>query len=418
MRNKGEGSIHFDKGRGLWVGVIELDPLSGKRQRKTVRRKSKKELLDEMARLRLQLKREGMLPTSSPTVEQWMRLWLRRSPDEVRPNTLVNYRTVVEKYVIPNIGSVKLDKVSASHLRRVYDSMLDQGLSSTYALNAHRIMSSAFTAAVREGKIGMNPIVRVAAPRKSRVALETLDLAEGLQLLAHVSTIEQGTRWATYLLTAARRGEVLGIERHRVGDVLDLSWQVQRIPWAHGCGASILVAEEAVYPCRERAAACPDRKIAVPHDYDYRTLYEGLYLTRPKTSAGWRVIPLVDPLRSMLDWHMAQYPSTTSELLFHVDGRPFDPDRVSKEWRRVLHDSGIDRDVRLHDIRHTTVELLFAAGVPEDIIMQIVGHSTVTMTRSYRTRTDIDRLTRAMEQFSAQFMPGARQLGTREGGAL
>jgi integrase len=353
-----------------------------------------------------------MLPTASPTVEQWMRAWLRRAVSEVRPNTVLNYRAVIEKYVIPNIGAVKLDRVSATHLRRVYDSMLALGLSSTYTLNAHRIMSSAFADAVREGKIGTNPIVRVAAPRKSVVKLETLDLAEGLQVLAHAATVPQGVRWATYLLTGARRGEVIGIERSRVGDVLDLSWQLQRINWSHACGQPEIVAGETVHPCREVAASCPERRIYVPHDYDYRNLHEGIYLTRPKTSTSWRIIPLVEPLRSMLEWHAHEYPNDArTDLLFHKGGLPFDPPKVSIEWRRILLSAGIHKNVRLHDVRHTTVELLFAAGIPEEVIMQIVGHSTVAMTRSYRTRTDIERLRRAMEQFSAQFMSAPKQLG-------
>ncbi|MCU1409476.1 MAG: hypothetical protein JWR04_183 [Rhodoglobus sp.] len=407
MRGKGEGSVHFDKNRGLWVGVIELETINGNRQRKTVRRKDKRELLDELAELRVELKRSGHLPTAHMTVEQWFTVWLRLEEREVRPNTLSNYRTVTEKYILPNIGKVKLDKVSGTHLRKVYDAMRAKGRSSTYVLNAHRILSSAFKVAVREGKISVNPTVRVSTPRKATTHLQTLDLTEGLQLLGHLASRPDGARWATALLTGARRGEVIGLERSRIADdELDLSWQLQRIVWKHGCGPSNGVDKNDLktYPCGTRRD-CPQRHIPVPDDYEYRSLTGGLYLTRPKSDAGWRVLPLVEPLRTILDRHMSAAEPNPYDLVFaRSGGRPYDPDQDSKDWRLLLKQIGITKDVRLHDIRHTTVELLYAAGVPEHIIMQIVGHSTVVMTRSYRSRTDAVRLRAAMEQFSAQFL--------------
>lgn len=407
MRGKGEGSVHKDEKRGVWVGVIELPPINGKRQRKTIRRKSKTELLKELARLRSDLHRFGNLPGITPTVEQWFRIWLKDVAKEKRPNTVSNYRTVTEAYIIPNIGKVKLDKITAAHLQRVYDSMLALGRSSTYALNAHRIMSTAFKAAVQAEKIAVNPIGKARTPRKSLPKLETLDLAEGLQVLAYLATRDDGARWATALLTGARRGEAIGLEPDRVTDELDLSWQLQRIPWSHGCGEAIEKNDRGMwrYPCGRRGTDCPTRFLQVPSDYEYRHVTGGLYLTRPKSSAGWRIIPLVEPLKTILERYMAAAEPTESGLLFTRNGNPYDPDQDSREWRRVLVGAGIDKNVRLHDVRHTTVELLYAAGVPEHLIMKIVGHSTVTMTRAYRTRTDMDRLRSAMEQFSQQFMP-------------
>jgi integrase len=408
VRGKGEGAVYFDEIRGLYVGTIELPPLNGKRRRKTIRRKDKGALIQALSIARAEYANNGDLPTSNVTVEQWFRAWLKLTADEVRPNTLSNYRTVTEKYVIPSIGTVKLDKVAGSHLRRVYDSMKALGLSSTYMLNAHRVMSTAFKIAVREGRININPIVRVAPPRKAVAKIETLDLAEGLQVLAHVAGRPDGARWATALLTGARRGEVIGLEVDRVTDHLDLSWQLQRIIWSHGCGNPVgtNAQGQTLYPCRSRRGTdCPEKHLELPQDYEHRNITGGLYLTRPKSSAGWRIVPLVDPLRTILERHIAASEPNPAGLVFTRDGGPYDPDQDSKEWRKVLAETGIQKNVRLHDLRHTTVELLYAAGVPEDIIMAIVGHSSRAMTRAYRTRTDTTRLRAAMEQFSAQFMP-------------
>lgn len=387
MRGKGEGSIFKDSRSGLWTGVIELPPLNGERRRKKIRRKNKAELLKAMSQVRSELIRLGDLPTSSQTVEQWFNYWLKQVAKEIRPNTFDGYRRTVENHVIPSIGKVKLDKLTATHIRRVHDGILDKGLSSTTALLAHRTMSVSFKMAVREGRIGRNPAELTAAPKKARASLEALTLPEALDFLKYAlddvpDYNPEGAQWATALLTGARRGEVLGLERDRVTDVLDLSWQLLRLPLSG-----------------------VDGKPDVPVDYEYRHLTGGLYLTRPKSSKSWRIIPLLDPLKSILAKHLEETRDNEWGLMFTKSGRPISPDQASRDWRTALAASGIDKDVRLHDVRHTTVDLLYAAGIPEDIIMSIVGHSTRSTTRGYQSAQNRDRLMGAMVQFSALFTP-------------
>lgn len=387
MRGKGEGSI-FKDSRGLWTGVIELPSLNGERRRKKIRRKNKADLLQAMNEAKAELERLGDLPTKNQTVEQWFTYWLNNIvAKKVRPNTLDGYRRTTVNHIIPAIGKVKLDKVTATHVRRVHDAVIEKGNNSTTALLAHRTMSVSFKAAVREGRIGRNPANLTDAPKKAATTLHALDLPEAIQLLGHLAEDPQGALWATVLLSGARRGEVIGLERDRVGDVLDLSWQLLRLKKTDTVGK-------------------PD----VPADYEYRHLTGGLYLTRPKSSSSWRVIPLIDPLRSILDNHIASTPENEWGLVFTRTGtgrgaepRPYGPDLAGKDWRRILAAAGIEKDVRLHDGRHTTVDLLYAAGVPDDLIQEIVGHSTRTMTQQYKSLRNRERLTAAMEQFSALF---------------
>lgn len=380
MRGKGEGSV-FKDSRGLWTGVIELPPLNGERRRKKIRRKNKKDLLEALAAAKSELQRLGDLPTSNQTVEQWFTYWLKQVAKEIRPNTLDGYQRTVRNHIIPAIGKVKLDKLTATHVRRVHDGIIDKGLSSTTALLAHRTMSVSFKMAMREGRIGRNPAKLVSAPRKASVTLEPLDLQEAIKFLAHASTDgEMGARWATSLLTGARRGEAIGLERDRVGDVLDLSWQLLRLKKTD-----------------------TDGKPDVPADYEYRHLTGGLYLTRPKSSKSWRIIPLIDPLKSILEKHITNTPENEWGLVFTKNGRPISPDADTKAWRVALAAAGIEKNARLHDARHTAVDLLYAAGVPEELVMEIVGHSTRSTTRAYKSRVSVERLTRAMQQMSNLF---------------
>lgn len=395
MRGKGEGSV-FKDSRGLWNGTIELPPLNGERRRKVIRRKNKKDLLIALAEAKSELRRLGDIPTASQTVEQWFTYWLKQAEKEVRPNTFDGYKRTVRNHIIPAIGNVKLDKLTATHIRRVEESILAKGLKSTTALLAYRTMSVSLKMAVREGRVSRNAAELTAPPRITATTLDVLSLEESVSLLKYTLEQPDRARDATYLLTAARRGEIIGLEHDRIQDVLDLSWQLQRIPYAHGCGDR----------CgKKRPADCPDRTIRVPADYEHRHIVDGLYWTRPKSKKGWRIIPLVDPLRSILERHTATTPPSPHGLVFaRPNGRPIDPSEASADWRSVMKQQfGEDRYVRLHDIRHTTVDLLLLAGVPEDLIQEIVGHSSRTMMLEYKSLRNRVRLTAAMEQYSALF---------------
>jgi len=402
VRGKGEGSIYRvpkDRTQPLkyWVAVVELPAgPDGKRRRKPIRSKSKTIVIEELRKLQQdKATAGGDLPTSSQTVEQWFRNWLTLTGREVAPNTLAGYRSTTLNHILPAIGGVNLSKLTPAHVRRVHDHVTDGlGLSSTTALLAHRVLSLGLKAAEREGRILRNPATLVDPPRKAVAELEALTLGEALDVLEHLKDEPLGARWATSLLTGARRGEVIGLERDRVAEDLDFSWQLQRVIWEHGCGGR----------CgKSRGADCPSRRHSFPADFEHRQIDGGLFWTRPKSKAGWRIIPLVDPLRGMLEQHLSFTEPNLWGLMFDLNGRPLDPDDDSARWRDVLKATGIEKDVHLHGLRHTAVDLLYLAGVDEDLITQILGHSTRAMSRSYRSKADRARMLTAMESMSSLF---------------
>jgi integrase len=242
------------------------------------------------------------------------------------------------------------------------------------AIKAHAVLSSALKTAMREGKATRNVCEMVDPPRKAKVEQGALSTAQAIELMAHLTTREDRALWATYLLTGARRGEILGLEADRVTDHLDLSWQLLRI-------SDISKA---------------------PADYEYRHLESSFYLTRPKSSAGWRIIPLVEPLKSILQLHMQ---GRTEGLVFTRNGSPWDPDGATEAWAKLLAEAGLPDNIVLHGARHTCVDLLDAAGVDWDTIKDIVGHSTKKMSQAYRSKPDMRRLTTALEQMAGILEP-------------
>lgn len=412
---RGDGS-RYKEASGLWAVAIELPPIKWKadgspvRNRKVSRYKTRTEADAALRELRDQKRKTGTLPGSSPTVEAWFTRWLDlHVTPNLRPRTADTYRTYVKSHIIPALGPrTRLDKLTPDSIRRISAFVEARGLAPTTARNAYHYAAKALDVAMREGVIQSNPARLVEPPKKGTTDLDVFTLTDAIRLLNYLMDHPDEALWATYLLTGARRGEIAGLEIDRVGEVLDLSWQLQRLVYRHGCGGI----------CgKSRAGNCPDRILDAPADYEHRQVEGGLFLTRPKSAAGKRLVPLVDPLRTILLRYMAGARPNPWGLVFsgvhqrygHVI--PPDPDRITHAWPKLREEVfGPGRRVRLHDVRHTTVDLLYLAGLPEDIIQEVVGHSTRTMTRQYKSRSDIVRLEGAMRQFGDLFTSEPRQL--------
>lgn len=333
----------------------------------------------------------------SGSTGEWLRYWLVEiAGREVKPRTAANYKSTVRNHLLPQVGQVPLVELSAADVRGVTSAVLDKGLSSTTALHAYRVLAIALAAAHREGHTYRDAAKQVRPPRKTRPDLAVLTAAHARTIIDASRSDRLGSRWAAALLTGARQGELLGLELDRVGDSLDLSWQLQRLTWTHGCGGR----------CGwNRGADCPDKRVVAPAGFESRHLTGGLWLTRPKSAAGWRQVPLVEPLRTAVATRReaALTEANPHGLLWTqagTTGAPIDPSGDNRAWKRLL--SGLDvPQARLHDARHATVTLLYEAGVPEVVAMELVGHSNSAMTRAYRSRGSRTQLLAAMESVSS-----------------
>ncbi len=394
-RQRGDGSLYQRASDGLWMGEVVVGyRADGRKRVKTVSSKDQATAVRKLRDLRRQLDEHGDLPTASTTVERWLVRWLEEvAAPRLRPKTLAGYRDDARLHITPAVGRYRLDKLTPAHVRAMGQAIVGKGNSSTTALRCHRVLSKALTDAQREGLVVRNVAALVDAPRRAASSRGALSAAQGIALLRAVEVDPLGSRWAAALLTGARQGELLGLERDRVGDVLDLSWQLQRLGWRHGCAdrktpatrTGVGDSHHTSWPCeRSRAGSCPRRQLDVPAGFEHRPLDGGLVLTRPKTRAGHRVIPLVEPLRAILARHLNAVPANRHGLVWaRDDGRPIDPSVDSAAWHEALRRAELP-PVPLHAARHTAASLLLEAGVDAHVVMTILGRSTIAMSRSYQ----------------------------------
>lgn len=378
-RDKGEGSVF--PYRNIYAATMELPPgPDGRRRQKWFYSKKKSAVVKKLNDAKKHLAEHGDLPTSSVTLEKWVAKWLTEiAPKNLNPNTLRSYRSSLTHHVVPRLGKRRLDRLQPGAIREALQQIAEEKSTGT-AKNAYSYLRACLRDAVTDGAISRHPMEHFKPPKVTRKDANALDVEQAVYLLQWLTRrMDDPQRadgleplWITYLLTGERRNEVLGLEKDRITEVLDVCWQLQR----HS--------EEAV--------------ASAPVDWEYRHLQENFYLVRPKSSKSWREFPNIEPLASILA-QQAKWSAHPSLVFSTPEGKPWDPDGITARWSKMLAEAGIEKHdgplddqtavadrVTLHGARHTVVDLLYLLEVPEALIMEIVGHSSRQVTRGYKSK--------------------------------
>lgn len=378
-RHRGDGSLYQQRD-GLWCATIDLGVGGdGKRRRRKVRSKDYATAVRKLRDLRRQVEDGTLATTRNTTVAQWLEHWLDTvARPRNKPKTYAGYRSAVHAQLIPQIGAYRLDRLTPAHVRTMHLALAKRGLVASSILKTHAVLRKALTDAVREGLVVRNVATLVDAPRKNESARGALTAAQAIALLRASDEAGDGmtSRWAAALMLGARQGELLGLTWDRVNlitEEVDVAWQLQEIPYRHGCGGS----------CgKRRAGSCPKREFDVNTDFVLHPLVDNLALTRPKSRVGRRVIPLPPPLASLLRQYQTTSAPNIYGLVWTVGGKPIRPKPDLARWKAALARAGLP-EVPLHVARHSTATLLMGAGVDTHIIESIMGHSSTAATKAY-----------------------------------
>lgn len=388
-RQRGEGSVFKRASDGKWVGRVEVGWVDGKRKRKTVYGSTQAEVVRKLRKVH-QAVEAGNRATSSLTVKAWLTTWVEEvcpSKPKMKPRTLVNYRSIVNRYLVPCIGNVRLENLAPQHVRQVHAYVSARSSGWTVS-NVHRALGTALNDAMREGLVTRNVVSLVHKPADPANDRGPLALEEVRRFFAVVEGDRLASRWHTAFLLGLRQGECLGLRWSHVDlekGVADVAWQMQRVPYRHGCGTK----QGASWPCGRRVDYCPDRALDVAPSFVYQRLEGQVCLQRPKTEKSTRVVPLPAPLVATLrhrhELYLAErehYVHDHDLVWCRPDGGPVNVRTDRETWHAALAAAEIPRADQ-HSARHTTATLLLELGVAEGTIKRILGHSKVVTTRGY-----------------------------------
>jgi integrase len=317
-------------------------------------------------------------------VAGWLRHWLESIVQPiVRPTTWRDYEAVIRRHLIPALGSIRRADLMADDVCRMHRE-ITMSVSLVTANKAHRVLRAALSDALNDGLIARNVAARLRTPTPPSTRTP-LTAGQSAALLAATIDDRLDSRWAAALLTGARQGELLGLTWDRVdlrNTTIDLAWQLQALGYRHGCPT--VLGETACGA--SRAGSCPERELDVPPGFELHALHGRLRLTRPKSAASLRVIPIPRRLADQLARHRdatAAQPSPHGLVWSTPTGQPIPASTDLAAWHDALARAGLP-PVPLHAARHTTATLLMDLGIDVTIIQAILRHARPLTTRGYQ----------------------------------
>lgn len=354
-----------------WVGALVLEYRDGKPIRKRVTANTRAGAATKLRKVREEHDKQTLPVGSTPTVEQWMNHWLNKiAARKVGELTLNNsYRQKVRDYIIPLLGHHKLDRLTPDHIEEAWETLADVGnpnkedptpLAANTIHQTHAILRRALRVAVQRKKIRMSPASKEAmdAPPRHEGEIEPMTLGEVRKVIVAAEGERNAARWSVALALGLRQGEALGL----TWDLVDLDDGVVRVRQAlkRVKGKGLVFG-----PVKSKASK---RDLAIPAE----------------------MLPLMKAHRKAQNAERLEAGSAwvDRDLVFcQVDGKALDPSRDYQAWQALLRAAGV-RKYRLHDARHAAATLMLLQGVPTRVVMELLGHSQISVTMRYQHAVD------------------------------
>ncbi len=114
-------------------------------------------------------------------------------------------------HIVPDVGSIRLGKLSAAHIQALLNRKLGSGLSPRTVRHIHTVLRRALNQAVKWGMLPRNVATLVELPRLKRREMRPLNPAEARRFLAEAQGERLEALYSVALSLGLRQGEALGL---------------------------------------------------------------------------------------------------------------------------------------------------------------------------------------------------------------
>lgn len=319
---------------------------------------------------------------SEYTFAQWLDYWYKDIIlPQIEETTAYGYRGMIENYLKPQLGEIRLQKLTARDIQQYYTWLMDEKeLSPNTVIKHHNLLTNTLNAAERQEYITKNPM-RAVSPPKKRQREAKFYTPEQLGILLDKAV---GTRLELPVFICAylglRRGELCGL---RWSDV-DLEHKTITIENTRTQAGKKEIEKGTKTASSTRTLYLPDTlcdmlKAAREHQQACRAEYKNAY-------------------------------DDNDYVVVMEDGRPFRPNYLSELFGKFLADNDLPKIV-LHELRHTFASLSNQAGIPAYNIGKALGHSTPATTQKIYTHLLDQTHTQAVEGVAAIADEARRKAG-------
>lgn len=269
----------------------------------------------------------------------------------VETSTLAAYRSYLDKHFLPVFGRRPIGKILPSEIQRWVTTATEAGLAAASVAKYHTMLHSVFQRALLDRVITFNPCAHTELPKRVKKTNRTLTPGEYDAILAALPP-QHRLMIETAIDTGLRWGELIALKpRH-----LDLT-------------TGRLTVQETIVEVSLKNSPTGHRMLtkAYPKDNEARTM--GL------------PADLVDQLADWITTHRLG----GDDLLFATrEGTPISRNTFrTRIWLPAIKASGVDFDVRVHDLCHAHASWLLSGGSDLKSVMDRMGHAQITTTQKY-----------------------------------
>ena len=235
---QGGGNIRY-RSDGRWEARYTAgnDPGSGKQIQKSVYGRTQADVLKKLRKVQADIDNGIFIESCKITVGEWMDVWLNEYQNHIKESTRYEYRSNITHRIKPAIGAVKLEKLTAPIIQKLYNDLGKQtvkraALSAKSIQNTHAILHKALKQAVEIGYIRINPSDICKLPRKEKAEIKPLDDNQITELLKAIKGDRFEVFYTVDLFTGMRQGEIIGLSRDCVDfekGIIYVKQQIHRV---------------------------------------------------------------------------------------------------------------------------------------------------------------------------------------------
>lgn len=351
-REKGSGSVYRRKD-GKWEAALTIQ---GKLRRRVAAHESAAKA--KLAELIKQRDAGVDIDDGAQTVAQWFQIYYDRQQRlELKPRSLDSERDLIERYLLPRLGTLRLDKLTSGDIQVALDDIRDDiaahtrydGVRTTHMCAA--VIRRMCNLAVRRHALIHTPYNDIILPKPTAQGVKPLDDKPLQELLGVAAPHRLAALWFTYALLGLRRNEALG-----------LMWA--DVDFEH---RTLLV----------RRQLAEDNGQLIPRESTKNDVV--------------RLLPLIDPLPAL---YQARWEAQLLErqqagpnwqeqgLMFATaTGNPLWPHNIGRTFRALRAEAGVS--ITIHGLRHGVATMLAEVPVSELIIAAVLGHGEHSITSRY-----------------------------------
>ena len=262
--------------------------------------------------------------------------WEAKHTERISHKTAEAYKAPLRRIKAHYAGENAAD-VTAQSIQALLADLGKQGFSRRTVQMHRDILNMIFNNAIVEGQLSFNPCSAVAMPRNLSSKKRELPDDNAIESVKQGGSQPFGLFALVCLYGGLRRGEALALRYEDVD-------REKRI--IHITKAVEFIGND-------------------PH------------IKSTKTEAGIRDVPLLDPLADAL-------PNKEEGLIFvRDDGAPLTKTQYRKRWKKYC--DAIGCEITAHQLRHGYATILYEAGIPDKDAQELLGHSSITVTRDIYT---------------------------------